>query len=926
MSNVPKNGGRAEVADPKVVASPQAPAALEGTVDLRPGRDQATAHTEHDTLLLSDTAVKGEAKAISRGPSAPANAVDLGATLGAEPTASPGATLEFNPAYGATLAPGADSTDFALSAPPAARKKPGIPGYDFIGELGRGAMGVVYKARQKGLNRLVALKMVLGGEHADSAQLARFHAEAEAAARLQHPSIIQIYEVGEHDGLPYFSLEFVDGKSLADKMDGKPLPPQEAAETAQLLSFAMSYAHNQGIVHRDLKPANVLISSEGVPKIADFGLAKRLEGESSQTKSGTIMGTPSFMAPEQAWGKNREIGPLSDVYGLGAILYAMLTGRPPFVGTTLLETLEMVRTKEPIAPTQLNPSVPRDLETICLKALQKEQPKRYESAEALADDLQRFLAGEPIKARPVSPAERFWRWCKRNPRVAALSFAVLLLMAMGVAGLGVANVKITRERDAKEEERRAAEEARTVATEQVTLALDTIKTLIHKVQNQLDNAPRTQQLKKELLKSAAEGLDHVRQRAQGANSVEVAYAVAAVHWRMGLVFKDLGESEEAFKHIRHCHQINLDQLQAQPASDRAKSNLATSYSILGDMTLELQRDPAASLNYYQDAMRLREAVYRQPRDPQDGAGAKRVRQGLAETYSRMGATYMRNGDPRQARDYFRKTMALCEELVQRDPKDLIVLQDLARTYYAVGEMSFRLHDTDAGKDYFNKCLEIRERLYRDHPTDPRIMQELALWCGTQGSASSRSGDHAEALKHYRRSLELCKQLVDIDPKKVDYQRFLGTAHYRLGTALLDLTQPVPAKQAFAESLKIRQTLADADPTNAKRKIELLGALAHCGEHEKAARIAEQLSKEKPKDQEILIASACCYAWCSTVPADEALRRRYADLAIEKLTASSALGFKDLSMLETDPDLAPVRENPNFRKLLDRLKQDKAAAR
>ncbi len=891
-------------------------------MDLGAGRDQAATHTEHDTLLLSEPAATGEARgtrdneAISRPTAAPANAIDPGATAELVPTASQGATLEFNPGYAATLAPGADSSDFALSAQADGRKKPGIPGYEIIGELGRGAMGVVYKARQKGLNRLVALKMVIGGEHADSGQLARFHAEAEAAARLQHPSIIQIYEVGELDGLPYFSLEFVDGKSLADKIGNKPLPYREAAETAQLLSFAMSYAHNQGIIHRDLKPANVLISSEGVPKIADFGLAKRLEGDSSQTKSGTIMGTPSFMAPEQAWGKNREIGPPADVYGLGAILYAMLTGRPPFVGTTLLETLEMVRSKEPIAPTQLNPGVPRDLETICLKALQKEQLKRYESAEALADDLHRFLAGEPIKARPVSSAERLWRWCKRNPRVASLSGAVLLLTVLGVIGLGVANVKIRKERDAKEEERRAAEEARAVATEQVTLALDTIKTLIHKVQNQLDNAPRTQELKKELLQSAAAGLDQVRQRAQGTNSMEVAYSIAAVHWRMGLVFKDLGASEEAFKHILHCHQINLDQLQANPDSDRAKSNLATSYSLLGDMSLELRRDPAASLNYYQDAMRLREAVYLQPRDPQDGAGAKRVRQGLTETYSRMGATYMRNGDPRQARDYFQKTMALCEELVQRDPKDLIARQDLARTYYAVGEMSFRLNEPAAGKDYYTKCLEIREQLYRDHPTDPRIMQELALWCGTLGNASARTGDHQDALQHYKRSLELCKQLAVIDPKKLDYQRYLGTAHYRLGTALLELGEP--ASQSFRESLKVRQTLADADPTNAKRKIELLGALAHCGEHVKAARIAEQLCKEKPKDQEILIASACCYAWCSTVPSDETVRRRYAESAIDALTRCVELGFKDVSTLETDPDLAPVRNTPEFRKIVEKL--------
>jgi tetratricopeptide (TPR) repeat protein/tRNA A-37 threonylcarbamoyl transferase component Bud32 len=312
---------------------------------------------------------------------------------------------------------------------------PTVPGYELLGELGRGAMGVVYKARQKGLNRLVALKMMLAGSHAGPEQLARFETEAQAVARLQNSNIVQIFEVGEHDGLPYCSLEFVDGGTLQRQLGGKTQGPKEAARMIETLARAMYCAHELGIIHRDLKPANVLVTSNGILKISDFGLAKRLEEDSHQTRSGTLMGTPSYMAPEQARGDTHEIGPAADQYALGSMLYEMLTGRPPFQGASILDTLEQVRKHEPVPPSRLQPTVARDLETICLKCLQKEIRKRYATTSELAEDLRRFQTGEPILARPVGKIERVWRWCQRNPKVAALTacVAVLILVAMGSA-------------------------------------------------------------------------------------------------------------------------------------------------------------------------------------------------------------------------------------------------------------------------------------------------------------------------------------------------------------------------------------------------------------------------------------------------------------------------------------------------------------
>jgi len=272
-----------------------------------------------------------------------------------------------------------------------------VPGYEILGELGRSGMGVVYKARQLALNRLVALKMILADGHAGAAELARFQTEAEAIARLQHPHIVQIHEVGQHDGLPFFSLEFCPGGSLDRKLAGNPQPSREAAALIEKLAHAMHAAHEKGILHRDLKPANILLAEDDTPKITDFGLAKKLDPVSLGRESGTgltatgaVMGTPSYMAPEQAGGKSKELGPACDVYALGAILYECLTGRPPFKAARPLDTLLQVVSDEPVPPTRLNVKTPRDLETICLKCLHKEPSRRYASAAALAEDLRRF--------------------------------------------------------------------------------------------------------------------------------------------------------------------------------------------------------------------------------------------------------------------------------------------------------------------------------------------------------------------------------------------------------------------------------------------------------------------------------------------------------------------------------------------------------
>jgi serine/threonine protein kinase len=314
-----------------------------------------------------------------------------------------------------------------------------VPGYEIVRELGRGGMGVVYLARHVALNRTVALKMILGGAFIDAEGLARFRLEAESVARMQHPNIVQIFEVGtqasslgDQFSRPYFSLEYVDGGTLAQRLQGQPQPARFAAALVEVLARTVHHAHSRGIVHRDLKPANVLLAADGQPKISDFGLAKQLDEPTSEAKtvSGARLGTPEYMAPEQAAGKG-EIGPAADVWALGVLLYELLTAQRPFEGLSAWDTIDAVLRQEPRPPARLLSSVPRDLDTICLKCLRKEPAQRYGSADALAADLQRFLRGEPIAARRVGEVERAWKWARRRPLIAGLLAALAVLLVVG---------------------------------------------------------------------------------------------------------------------------------------------------------------------------------------------------------------------------------------------------------------------------------------------------------------------------------------------------------------------------------------------------------------------------------------------------------------------------------------------------------------
>jgi len=422
---------------------------------------------------------------------------------------------------------------------------PRVAGHVILGILGEGGMGIVFKARHLRLDRLVALKMIRAGAGTRSQIVERFEAEARAVAGIKHPNIVQIFEIGEHEGQPYFSLEFLGGGNLAKKIGGKPQPVAEAARIVEVLARAIQVAHQheKKIIHRDLKPANVLLDVDGTLKIADFGLVKELEGESGRTNTGSILGTPSYMAPEQARGESKAVGPAADQYALGAILYELLTGRPPFHGPSAFDTLEMVRNKEPVPPSRLQPKMHRDIETICLKCLEKDPARRYPDVGALAEDLRRFQTGEPIVARPVSNPERLWRWCLRNKRVAALAATVALLLILVVAGsvgaaytinlknqaLNVANSKAEERRIEAESKQKIAETAQRLAQTAARAAIDQNRSVVDADTNltgllleKLRYVPAIQDVRGQLLDeaiksltAAAEGMTNLPRRRLG---------------------------------------------------------------------------------------------------------------------------------------------------------------------------------------------------------------------------------------------------------------------------------------------------------------------------------------------------------------------------------------------------------------------------
>jgi serine/threonine-protein kinase len=927
-------------------ATIQLPAGADATIQLPPPPSGGDATVNFAPPALSDATIQFTPAP----PIANDATIQLSAPLDTT-SAAGGATMVLPPAKGTpndgtvALGPGEAprgnaSVAFATSTadsigpsidPTTGRPVPHVSGYEILGELGRGGMGVVYKARQKKLNRLVALKMVLSGGHASPDALARFLVEAQAVAALQHPNIVQIYEVGEHDSLPHFSLEFVDGAPLDRALAGKPQKPVDAARLVETLSRAMQFAHDHSILHRDLKPANVLLTSDGVPKITDFGLAKKLEGDSSQTKDGSIMGTPSYMAPEQARGELKNLGPSADIYSLGAMLYEMLVGRPPFLGSSPFDTIMQVIKEEPVPPSRLMGKLPVDIETICLKCLQKEPSKRYASADLLAEDCRRFIAGEPILSRPISPAERAWRWCRRNPKVAGLLATVAGLLVLVAVTSTVSALTIAQERNLKEIQRQDAVDARELAeaakqraeeneklaTDQAGLSLETMQVLIDKVQTQLDEAPRTQQIKRDLLETAMEGLKKVAKKAEGSTSIEA--TMLGAHMRMADIFRQLGDTDDAMSEFEKSLDIARRRAAKNPANDASQANLAVVLSQVGDMRQELERDVDASLSCYREALGICETLHGKPPSAVGGQPPEKPLDMLAEANKNVALTLLKQGKPGESLPLLEKVVSLRQELVAMAPDVQSFQQTLAQAYNILGEVCFLTGDTAAALTHYDECIAQREKVLANDPGDIQATFELAESCGNYGDVLIRLGNNAGARKLFERALAGFRGLMELDGRNINFRIATAASSYRLGVLARRAGDTAEADRHFAESLALREEIATLDPNNDARRMELMLALATCGEHIRAVEIAEAV-RAGSKDPELLCEVARCYAQCSAgLRATDATQAdAYANAAIAALSEAIDDGYSDRVAFNTDPDLDPIRELPEYRALAGRF--------
>jgi serine/threonine-protein kinase len=634
-------------------------------------------------------------------------------------------------------------------APPGSVPPP-IAGYEILGELGRGGMGVVYRAWQRRLNRAVALKMILAGAHAAPATLARFRTEAEAAARLQHPHIVPIFEVGEHAGMPFAVLELVDGGTLAARLTGTPMPVRQAAELAATLARALDHAHHRGVIHRDLKPGNILLTTDGTPKVADFGLAKLIVGGgASPTQTGEVLGTPSYMAPEQA-GSQSGIGPAADLYALGAILYELLTGRPPFKAETPQETIRQVVSAEPVAPSRLRPKLPRDLETICLKCLEKEPARRYSSAAALAEDLRRFLDGEPIRARPVSPPGRAWRWGRRHPVEALSMMAVAALLAAVAIG---ATVSSRRERQLRHR-----------AEQNLTLARQVVEEMYNQVAEQLENQPGMDSYQRQILEKALRFYDGfaLPQSRQPAMRHDAANASL----RAGLIRARLGRMETAEAAYRRALTELATLVDENPANSEFRRSLASTFNALGghcDVTGRHAEAEAA----YQQALTLWDRLVRQH------PAVAEYRLDQAITYHNLGNLHYRAGRSAETKRAYQRAVEIKEALVRENLRVEKYRLSLASSLQGLGNVYDDAHQAADAERLYRREVALLEELSRDDPGVDKYRSQLADAYHDLAILWSWNGHPDEALRHFGRALEIIERLAQAHPAVVDYREFLA---------------------------------------------------------------------------------------------------------------------------------------------------------
>ncbi len=801
-----------------------------------------------------------------------------------------------------------------------------LPGYRIQKVLGRGGMGVVYLAVQQGIERLVALKMILGGLHIQGSMLQRFHAEARAIGRFQHENIVRIYDSGTHEGLPYFALEFIEGSDLSKRIHGEPMPAQESARLAEQICRGMQYSHERGVIHRDLKPANILLTSDDVPKITDFGLAKEFTEDAGLSRTGTVVGTPAYMAPEQALAEP-DVGPQADVYGIGAILYCMLTGRPPFQSTKATDTLVQVINNEPVEPKQLQPGVSKDLETICMKALQKERTKRYTTAAEMGEDLVRFLRDEPIHARPVSKSERVYRWCRRNPRVAIASgLASALGILLLIGGPTTAVVINGQKKTVVAEKMRADENAATaLANEQVAneakqqavanadaaqtqekLAIDALKSVTFEVQQRMKGDTRLHGLRESLIGTVRTGLARMEKQGKDVNAHNmIAAGIAA---RKGDLNMEVGRINEAEKEYVACLET-FQRLKKADALPYPEQNLSKIHFLIASAARKAGKLELAD-EHFAKSLAIR-------RNWLTSGDAVKVLPLLAEVLGSYGSLSQERGDLPKARKLLDETLQIHQQLHKKNPKGGGHYTDVMTTKMSLAKVQFQSGDTEGGLRLMTEAATGMQQYSNWNPNNRHAQVNAALFDGVRARMLLYVGRADEAASIYAKSVERIRNAAETEPNSLPFHEALDRTLYGYGVALTEQTDMESNTKdvidaAFSEIVAIRKRLLRLEPTNTARGVSIVGALARAGEIEDGIRRADEIRDQVDEDATILYHLACGYAQLAgKIPEDDPRYQRLVESAIDALESASRAGFHRQTDLRMDPDLDPIRGHAMF---------------
>ncbi len=778
-------------------------------------------------------------------------------------------------------------------------------GYEILSTLGKGGMGIVYKARHVPLNRVVAVKMIISGAHASADQISRFQREAEAAAHLSHPNIVSVYEVGKHDGLPYFSLEFVDGMSVSDLMKETTFTAKHAAELLIPVARGVEYSHQMGVLHRDLKPQNILLTRDGTPKVADFGLAKRLDSDDDgdKTREGVILGTPGYMAPEQARNTHL-VGPQTDVYALGCILYYLMTGRPPFTAPTPFETVRQLLQYEPVAPSKLQAGLDKDLETICLKSLEKDISKRYATAGEFADELQRFLDGTPIIARPITRRERMWKWCKRNPKVASLSgLAASLLMCLLFGGIISAFV-INQKKKAEQVARAEAEENAKLADDQAELALDSTRLVLYEAKQFFESKPELSALRENMIDSILKGVERLHTE-RYAHNVQATFAASADS-QLGQIYLEAGAFEKAREKLLDAQQ-QLVALNAEGKLWNADVSQMNITLALGD-TYRGMGEPEKAEAEYLSLEQQRKAYF--ARNPQIDAMASK--QSMAQVFGRLAAIYRMLGKPTKAMDYQLRSVDLRRQAYQMDPTDPKAMREIAGalnglsvTYENAGQMEKMLDASREALEMQTKVAELASDVPTLHNTalNQKVVARQFLLLG-------RNEESKSLLSQATATLE--KLLLTAG----DDQRVQGLAadtYYFQGIVLKRMDEDPSTSFARSEEL-LRQLMVKS--ANINNQGSLLKTLARAGRTEEAISLADEIAASPEKMMNCGYAAVGYALITEHLRPEDPRREECTTKAIELTRKLIEQGYHDFdSLRKTDHDFAPLQENPSYLQML-----------